>query len=546
MKLTRTFHENMQQPRWVFLFLLTLGFICYGVVLNGPFLFDDEHFIQKNKYVQNFDLRQIFTTNVTEGANIEGNFYRPLQQTLYATLYALFGENALPFHLLQLLIHILNAFLLWWLIKQMGFPVEGALAGAVIFLCHPVQTESVSYISGLAGPLGFLFVLLGLHTTFQTFRQQVDGKKGAGLLCLSGLFYLFALFSKENMVVLMPILILLIGYMHASGKQFNISMAGSAVLLIAVITAIYLYFRLTTFNFTPGATGLTDQKSIYTNSIWVRLSTFLTVLSNYFELIFFPKDLHYEKDYTAYVSLLTRKALPGILFTMITAAAVIAMLFLKRWKTIGLGLGWFMAALGPYSGIVPLNAMYLEHWLYIPLAGIAIVIASLFALPLQKHAKMLLTGFLVIASLASIARTIERNTEWADYEAFYLNELKYTDESARIYNNLGMYYADQGNYSKAIRFYKKAIQKFNRYPQTHHNLARIYTKQGKVQQAFRAYLKALRIKPTFLYSLYDLYQLLQDTGQPKQAERLKQLIMQVRDGKTIQYSDIERVLKASQ
>jgi len=532
----------IRQPVLVFLFLLGLGFACYGIVLDGPFIFDDEHFIQKNEYVHNADWDQIFTTSVTEGANIEGNFYRPLQQSIYALLYGLFGEDPLPFHFLQILIHIGNAFLLWLLLIRLSLPAWGALAGAALFLCHPVQTETVSYISGLAGPLGFLFVLASLHMLWQLIHSS--SRQTIVWLIASVLFFILALLSKENMVVLLPIAILLTLYCWLKNRLVNPNMALTAIGLFTLVAGVYMYFRFTTFNFEGSEVSLTEQKSLYTNNLWVRVTTFINVIWDYLRLIFFPQDLYYEKQYTAYTSLLYARALPGLFLILATVGSIIAMFVWRKFLEVGLGLGWFMSALVPYSGIVPLNAMYLEHWLYIPLAGLAIPIASLFRVPVAKYAKIALGGIVIIGLTAFSARTIERNTEWTDYEAFYLNELNYTDRSARIYNNLAMYYADKQNDEKAINYYKKAIQTHDRYPQPHHNLARIYAEQGKMEQAMAEYRKALKLKPDFVYSLRNLYQIFKQRGDKQKAEQIAQLIQQIRKGQKIRYEDIEPILEA--
>lgn len=538
-------HQFIQHPLWVFLFFLVLGAACYGMVMNGPFIFDDEHFIQKNEYVHNADWEKIFTTSVTEGANIEGNFYRPLQQSLYAVLYGLFGENPFPFHLLQILIHIGNAFLLWLLLMRLQLPSWGALAGAALFLCHPVQTEAVSYISGLAGPLGFLFVLASLHMLRQVIKAK-SYQQTTLLLIASLLFFTMALLSKENMVVLLPIAILFGIYFWMTKQLINPTSSLITIALLTLIAGVYMYFRLTAFNFDGGEVGLTDQKSLYTNNLWVRVTTFINIVWEYLRLIFFPYDLYYEKQYTAYTTLLSGQALPGLLLILSTLYSIIAMFVWNKFLEVGLGLGWFMGALIPYTGILPLNAMYLEHWLYIPMAGVAILIASLFQLPLKQYGKMTLGIMFILATLGLSARTIERNTEWADYEAFYLNELNYTNRSARIYNNLAMYYADKDNHDKAISYYKKAIQTLDRYPQPHHNLARIYVEQGQIDKAMAEYRKALKRKPDFVYTLRDLYKLFQQKGLKQKAEQIGQLIRQIRQGQKITYEEIEPILNQAQ
>ncbi len=147
----------------VFGILLAFALICYVNVIDGPMLFDDEHFIEKNLLIQSLDnIPDIFTTSVTEGAYIGSNFYRPNQQVVYAFLYHFFGLNPVAYHLVSILLHLLNAFFIFLLLVRFSFSKNASFIAALLFLVHPVQVEAVSYISGLADPLGLFLLLLGL------------------------------------------------------------------------------------------------------------------------------------------------------------------------------------------------------------------------------------------------------------------------------------------------------------------------------------------------------------------------------------------------
>ena len=125
----------------VLLLLLLFGLLAYVNVLKGPFLFDDEHFIVKNVMIQSLkSIPDIYSSSVTEGAGISANFYRPNQQLMFAFLFQLFGLNALPYHLFSVLLHILNAFLLFKLINSIQFSRTASFVAAVLsccILCRP-------------------------------------------------------------------------------------------------------------------------------------------------------------------------------------------------------------------------------------------------------------------------------------------------------------------------------------------------------------------------------------------------------------------------
>ncbi len=503
--------------------LLILGSICYGDA-GGSFLCDDEHFIEKNETVHNLDIKAIYTESVTEGSKMPSNFYRPNQQLVYSLLYSVFGyTTSVPYHLTSALLHIFNSFLLLLFLASLGLRTSAQLAGAILFLIHPIQTEAVSYISGLSDPLG-MFFLMSMLLTLQSGVLKVGHMplRIGAIALLTAL----ALLSKESFVVAMPLAIILCIFNYTYHKEgINKKFILIALILVSIICLLYLTLKFTVFNFTPDV-GLSSETNAYTESIWIRLITFLSVQWEYFYLIVFPIDLSYAKPYTAYASIFTWQGAFGI--------ATLLILLFALWKRqlyplVFLGVFWFFGALGPFSGLVPLNATFLEHWLYVPFAGVAILFAALFEnLSTTKWRKPLLVFSIVLGALLC-SMTFLRNQEWGDIEKFYLNELEYR-ESALIHNNLAMHYASTERYEEAEASYKRAIEINDIYPQSHHNLARIYLGKNDIRMALLEYQKALTLSPRFIYSLYDLYDLFSRYKVEQKAQKTQELIEKINRG----------------
>lgn len=532
--ISRIIHKD----RYVLGIFLIVIAICYGNVIRGPLLFDDEHFIEKNIMVHSLgNIPDIYASSVTAGAFLGGNFYRPNQQLIYAVIYHFFKDSPEPYHIISILFHLFNTFLLFLLLLRFDFSRISAFVASLVFLIHPVQTESVSYISGLAGPLGFFFTLTAL-LLFDRSMNIKEIRKRWLLSVISILFFILALFSKENQVIFFPLSLLPVIYLFITKKQKPDRNVWITLLVYFLITAAYILLKFTVFRFTDAA-GLTDMKNLYTENFWVRLVTFISVLWDYIKMIFFPLHLNYEKPYTAYATIGTWRFVFGVL---LLAIAVFVTIRMRRYPRLFLGIAWFFIALMPFSGIIPLNAMFLEHWLYVPLAGAAIIVASVLEYLAPRR---MFKSILVIAGVVVVLygiRVVTRNAEWADIEKFYLNELKYTDSSIRIYNNLGMYYADQGNDEKCIYYYKKAIDAGDFYPQPHHNLANLYYKRGEAEAAIRQLYAALQIDPDFIYSLSKLYQIYNDLGRDEKAERVSRLIMNVQNGRRNNIKDIQDIV----
>lgn len=531
--MTRLFDKNYK----VFLLFLVLGFGVYGSVIKGGFLFDDEHFIQKNEFVKEFNVGKIYTSSVTEGAGLDGNFYRPNQQLFYAILYKIFGEKVEVFHIQSILFHVLNSFLLFLLFCVLDFNRIASLIGSLLFLLHPIQTEAVSYISGFADPLA-LACMLTAALLFVWANKEVEKPKW-GFILLSLLFCVGALFTKESAVVFLPLIFLLAFYLKLKDKV-KVNTANISYLAgVTLFTGLYLVGKFTIFKFSDAA-GLSEQSDLYTENLHIRIITFLNVMPEYFKMFVFPVELNYEKPYTAYTTIVTRG---GIFSLLVVAALVVTAIYHKKVPRLFLGLAWFFVALAPFVGIVPLNAMYLEHWIYVPIVGLIMLIMCLYEFLATKKLGAVFLIFFTPLMLLAVGRTYARNQEWGDIEKFYKNELKYTDNAVRIYNNLGMYYAEKGNNNKAINYYRKGIQVWDNFPQPHHNIAGIYIEMNEIENALIELNRALQIDPNFIYSLDRLYKIYAAYGENEKAEAIAALIQNVQNGGQNSFEQIDRIMR---
>lgn len=192
-KLKRQTSGKGLAPAWVGLFIFLLGIGLYWNTLGHGFVFDDEALITQNRQVHELLWGDIFSRSG----------YRPLRTFTYAVNYALGGEDPFGYHLFNIVLHALNAVLVWGLLHLWtGSSIVGT-AGAVLFATHPVQTAAVAYVSGRKDLLATFFILLGLQV-FTYYRR------GAGRKWLLGCWILFALaiLSKEVAIVF-PLLLIL-------------------------------------------------------------------------------------------------------------------------------------------------------------------------------------------------------------------------------------------------------------------------------------------------------------------------------------------------
>jgi hypothetical protein len=501
-----------------------LGLVAYAVVLNAPLFFDDYQFVEWNTHVTEFDLDEIYSSSVTEGSGFQSNTYRPNQQLVYAVLYKFFGLTPAPYHVFSLLVHLVNTMLVFLLLTTLQLQRTGCFLASLVFLLHPIQTESVSYVSGLAGPFALAFLLAGMHAWIASLFEESPGRR-AGLFAVALALFVGAFFTKSNMVILAPLCLCLGIYFVLSGR---IQTSRYLVLSVACFFALaggFFAVKLTLLNFT-GDGGMVAGHSLYTDNLYVRLFTFISVLDRYVEMMLWPAVQSYGKPRIWYSSLFTIHGAAGL---VAIAVAILALVRARKAPLAFLGFGWFFAALAPFSGMIPLTSMYLEHWLYVPLIGPLILLAGLFdrldrvTPELRNRVAAVALSVLLILT----ARTVVRNYEWADAERFYQAELRNVGVTMQMLNNLALHLEGIGKTDAAIEAFKVLIKYWDSEPEPHANLGQIYLKRGDFALARTELLLAIEIDPgnrDALITLRDLYDV---QGAIEQATKLDRRIREI-------------------
>jgi len=147
------FQSFFKNRKTIVLIILGIGVLAYANSLFNPFIFDDIPQIISNPYIQQLSGLQIILTSSALIAHAQGilflnNYYKPLLYICYAVLYSLFGASPFPFHLLQLIIHLANTVLIFFIFSYF-FKRQLAFFLSLIFLIHPINNETVVYIANL-------------------------------------------------------------------------------------------------------------------------------------------------------------------------------------------------------------------------------------------------------------------------------------------------------------------------------------------------------------------------------------------------------------
>ena len=230
----------------VFLLLVLLGFACYGNSISHPFVHDDVVFIQQNPDIKKIDFAEIFLspTSPSGQSNIINLYYRPVLELFYRLQYKIFKLNPHGFHLFNVILHILNAFLVFltirFVLKKDTYRNLTAQGVAIFFLIHPVQSEAVACISGISNTLLTLLILLSFNLYLYS-KECSTAKSRIFFFFLSVVSFLCALFTKEQAIVLPCILFFY--ELFLGGEKGSRRPALMRILIFVVSVFGYFSFR---------------------------------------------------------------------------------------------------------------------------------------------------------------------------------------------------------------------------------------------------------------------------------------------------------------
>jgi len=402
---------------------------------------------------------------------------------------------------------------------------------SILFLVHPVHTEVVSYVSGRADAMAFLFVLLA-------FIGYLWSARGPRFYLLMGLSYVAACLSKESGLIL-PFLVLVY---HGSLKRVFKALPFAILILLS---GLYLWLR----SFVVEGSAAGDP---YATTAWQRLPGFFAAVATYLRLLVWPVGLHMEYGLRVFPF-----AHPLVLAGLGLVIVLLGYVWVRRRRPglAGFSIVWFFVALLPVANIYLINAYMAEHWLYLPSIGFFLVLAKgITLLDLKEKTRpVALLCFWGLVGFFSVL-TVRQNRLWSDPELFYEYTLRYVPFSTRVLNNLAVIYHEKGRLEEAIACHKKAIASvsfsdplhYTKVYVNHYNLGNIYRKIGRLPEAVEAYKKAIEIGPRHLESYVNLGGVYQEMGRLQEAEAVYRQAIGRDPGYALAYDELGLLYLKSQ
>ena len=486
------------------LLLAVLVIFIYADTLTGQFIFDSRPNIKDNPYIR---ISQITLKNLATAAFDSPSHQRPVANISFALNYYFHGYNVVGFHLVNLTIHVIGGVLLYFFIRT-TFHTPAlrsryahykwiAFFAAAIWVVHPLQTQSISYIVQRMNSLAAIFYIL----SFLLYAQlRMNPQKRSKWWLFSGciLAGMLALGSKQNTATLPFFIILYEWYFfrNLSLKWLKDHILGLAGLLLLLASIVLIYLGVDPLD--KILTGYASRSF----TLMQRLLTELRVVIFYIGLFLWPHPsrLNLDHDFALSYSL-TEPITTLFSLSAIAVLIVLAVITAKNQRLISFCILWFLGNLVIESSIFALEIIF-EHRVYLPSMMLSLIVVLLVYRWIKPT--WLKAVLLVIVIIVGSFWTYERNQVWRDRLSIWQDCVNKSPQKARPHNNLGVALADKGHYNDAIEQYQKALQINPYYPNALANLGLTLAKQGKIEEGVTQLLKALQVKPQDYETLSNL------------------------------------------
>lgn len=493
----------------------------YFRTLDNPFIWDDQYLIRNNYFIQNWSNLKLLFSRLYFTQPIELS-YRPVTTFTYFVNYALWGLQPAGWHFFNLAIHFLNALVFFAIAARLTRRPWLSLGLSLIFALHPLQTEAINVATFNDDLLCLLFSMLAF---LMYMGYSAKPRFGVPRLVSSLILLTLSLFSKETSVVF-PALIL--AYEYFVPEKTSHRKAWGMATLFCIPVIFYIGIR-----FGP-MRGPAEAVIYHGNSFWTTMLLMLHAWAVYISKLFWPARQCADYIFPETAGLFGPAALSAF-FVLIAILGVVIVVSL-RWKTAAFGAAWFVLMMLPVSNIIPIGVIMAERYLYMAVPGILILagiaLKGIF-LGDKNTYPSLSRIFLILCLIAAViscgAAAARRNRIWDTEISFWKSTCECAPNSARAFVNLGVAYLDNDNLEDAepalVRAYRLASEgslsdvRYGTLYRALSNLGIVYARQSHFRKAIGLFRAATEINPRSPYAFWNLGTAYFKTGRFEQAEK---------------------------
>ncbi|MBN1558150.1 MAG: tetratricopeptide repeat protein [Lentisphaerae bacterium] len=410
--------------------------------------------------------------------------YRPAKYLSYHLDWLVWGWRPFGFHATSLLLHAIVAVLVWRLLYRVLRGRAGATAGALWFALHPVHVEAVTWVSA-RGSLLCAAAVLGLAWLYLSAGRRRGGWFWAGWTVLSGL----AVFSREDALMFPAALIVMELWVRRERGERPRAVARRLVPCLAVFGLAAGVYLLQRFRIVDSV-----SQGAWPHGVTGLVSTLPVILVRYLGNLVYPVTLAADLpvDYAAGF---------GWMFSLATlVAAGLGVLILMPRALPGplrFGLVWFVIFLIPVLGIVPINQPMADRFLYLPSAGIALLLAWAVRRVgrVRVWVRVLCWAALALWLAALAGRTWAYTGVWRTDRSLWTHVRTVNPASYRAWNNLAVLANNRGDWAEAAALARQALERRPDYPSAWIALGYALAGMGEPDEAESWYRRALSAVP---------------------------------------------------
>lgn len=461
------------------LLIVALGGWVFSPSVFGGWLWDDTRYFPHNPLLHDPD----WLWKIWFEPSRFREFY-PLTATVQWLQWSWWGNNTLGYHLTSVGLHLFSALLVCQLFSRLG--LRSVWIGGLLFALHPLNVESVAWISELKNTLSLPFLLLAMCAYL-----DFDEKKARRDYLLAAGFFLTSILCKTS-VMMFPTVILL----HAWWKRGRITRQDLG--FSAPFFAISLVM---------GLLGIWLQRqhdlptSIHPG--WLSQTTTLGLTTFFFLRKFiWPAPLLPDYPGESFLTPTLVDFLPSLLLL-----GVLGLSWINRaaWgRHVLFGLGFFLLNLVPVMGFVVMSSTNmiwsLDHLVYVPMIGLIALVLAAWNRMCRAVTLPIRYGIFTIGAMVTALMTWESHAYAANFasaEALWTYELRHVPDSAPAHNNLGFARWQQGRLPEAEEQFRQTIRIDSANAEAHNNLGNVLLGEGRYPEAIAQGEEALSLKPRF-------------------------------------------------
>lgn len=504
----------MKKKISLLILLLIVGTAIYSNSLHSAFQFDDTPFVVDNVTIRDLsDVGAIWRGVLPQHSRFVA-FYS------FALNYYFHRLDVFGYHVTNLAIHIISSILVWWLVfllistprvkdeKFLEYKGGISFVAGLLFVCHPVQTQAIVYITQRFASLATMFYLLAV--CLYLYARLMNNKNFARNFTFLGSVFavLLGMFTKE-ITITIPITLIIIELMFLNeGKKVSDLLGwfkkGNAWIFILIVS-MALFIIPQQFSFSVKNQLFAEKVSnSYDGDIITFGKYFMTqfrVAATFLRLLFVPVNLNADYDFPLSKSFFGFKTIAS--FIVCLTFFVLGFLIRKKNVLISFGILWFFVTFLP--NFVPRSDVIFEHKLYLISVSFCIVVAALlFKFVEDKKFRLFIICCIVVVFSFM---TYQRNKVWENSFTLWQDVVKKSPNKARGHNNLGAEYIRRGKYDLALVEANKTLDLNAGYYKAYYNRGIAYYNYRLYEKAIKDFKKSIELQPTYhdAYNYLGIY-----------------------------------------